>query len=66
MIQVPRFDVSDHLDRGELVEVLAQAAPPPLAVQLVYPSRHQLTRRIKVFTAWLEGVLAAHLHQPRD
>jgi DNA-binding transcriptional LysR family regulator len=62
MVQIPRFDVQDHLARGELVELMPQALPPPLPVHLVYPSRHQRTRRVKAFTGWLEGVLGAHLH----
>jgi DNA-binding transcriptional LysR family regulator len=61
MIQIPRFDVQDHLDRGELIEFLPQARPSPLPVHLVYPSRHQLTRRVKAFTGWLDGLLDAHL-----
>ena len=64
MIQIPRFDVQDQLDRGELLELMPHATPSPLAVHLVYPSRHQLTRRIKAFTGWLEELLAAHLLQP--
>lgn len=65
MIQVPRFDIQNHLDRGELVEIMPQATPAPLAVHMVYPSRHQLTRRVKVFTDWLDELLANHINSPK-
>jgi len=61
MIQVPRFDVVDHLESSELVELMSQAKPPPLPVHLVYPSRHQLTKRIKLFTDWLAKILSPYL-----
>lgn len=61
MIQIPRFDVQAHLARGELVELMPHAKAPPMPVHLVYPSRHQLTRRVKAVTGWVEALLTAHV-----
>ncbi|MFG6447643.1 LysR family transcriptional regulator [Roseateles sp. BYS180W] len=61
LIQVPAFDVSDHLARAELVEVMPLYRPAPLPVQLVYPHRHHLSRRLSSFAQWLGEVLAPHL-----
>lgn len=58
LIQIPLFDVREHLAAGELVEVLADARAEPLPVHLVYPHRRNLSRRMQVFAAWLDGVLA--------
>ncbi|MBC3935817.1 LysR family transcriptional regulator [Undibacterium sp. CY7W] len=61
MIQAPRFDVQHHLDSGDLVELMPQCKPLPMPVHLVYPSRHQATKRVKSFTTWLEQLLSPYL-----
>lgn len=61
LIQVPAFDVQDHLANGELVEVLHDWPAPAAPVQLVYPHRRHLSLRIKAFGEWLGEVLAPHL-----
>ncbi|MFX7747922.1 LysR substrate-binding domain-containing protein, partial [Acinetobacter baumannii] len=43
LIQIPAFDVRDHLVAGELVEVLSDWPVPPMPVQLVYPHRRLLS-----------------------
>lgn len=57
LIQIPAFDVRDHLAAGELVEVLADWPPPAMPVQIVYPHRRHLSRRVQVFSDWLQGVM---------
>jgi DNA-binding transcriptional LysR family regulator len=64
MIQAPRFDVQSHLERGELIELMPQFKPLPMPVHLVFPSRHQATKRVKSFTAWLEQLLTPYLSFP--
>ena len=44
LIQIPRFDVQDLLDRGELVEVLPQHRAAPMPLSLVYPHWRQAPR----------------------
>lgn len=64
LIQIPAYDVREHLAAGELVEVLPEARAEPLPVQLVYPHRRNLSRRMQAFAAWLETVLADALDRP--
>lgn len=64
LIQIPAYDVREHLAAGELVEVLPEARAEPLPVQLVYPHRRNLSRRVQAFAGWLETLLAASLDPP--
>lgn len=50
LIQIPAFDVSEHLTSGELVEVLERWPAPPMPSQLVYPHRSHLSRRAQAFS----------------
>lgn len=61
LIQVPAYDVHERLVAGELVEVLPAWPAPSLAVQLVYPHRRHLARRVQAFGNWLAELLAPHL-----
>lgn len=61
LIQIPAHDVREHLARGELLRVMHDAAPAPMAVHLVYPHRRHLSRRLRVFSPWLERLLAPHV-----
>ncbi len=58
LIQIPAFDVREHLEAGELVEVLADWRAPPMPVQIVYPHRRHLSRRVQVFSGWLGEIMA--------
>ncbi|WP_353173816.1 LysR family transcriptional regulator [Paracandidimonas soli] len=58
LIQIPAFDVREHLDRGELVEVLQDWLAPSMLVQIVYPHRRHLSRRVQVFSDWLADIMA--------
>lgn len=53
LIQVPRLAVQTLLDAGALIEVLPGHPPPPMALQLVYAHRRQLSRRVRVLMDWL-------------
>lgn len=64
LIQVPAFDVQEHLDRGELVEVLPAWPAPAMPIQLVRPHSHYLPRRLQIFRHWLNGLLAPILAKP--
>ncbi|WP_426388876.1 LysR substrate-binding domain-containing protein [Variovorax sp. R-27] len=61
LIQIPAYDVREHLAAGELIEVLADARAEPLPVQLVYPHRRNLSRRVQAFAGWLETLLSDSL-----
>lgn len=64
LIQIPAYDVREHLAAGELIEVLPDARAEPLPVQLVYPHRRNLSRRMQAFAGWLETVLGDALDRP--
>lgn len=57
LIQIPAFDVKEHLAAGELVEVLQAWPVPSISAQLVYPHRRHLSRRLLAFSDWLTEVL---------
>jgi DNA-binding transcriptional LysR family regulator len=56
LIQVPRFHVEQELLEGRLVEVLGAWRSPVMPVTALYPSRRQLSPRVRVFVDWLVGV----------
>ncbi|HEX5056469.1 MAG TPA: LysR family transcriptional regulator [Gammaproteobacteria bacterium] len=51
--QIPRFIVKSELDRGALVEVLADYESPPLNIYAVYATRRQLSPKVRVFVDFL-------------
>jgi DNA-binding transcriptional LysR family regulator len=57
LIEVPRFDVQPLLDRGELVEVLPDAPPPSLSLNILLPHRRQLPARVRGVAQWLRQLL---------
>lgn len=61
LIQIPVFDVSEHLAKGELIEVLQPWPAPDMPVHLVYPHRRHLTARVQAFGNWLAEIMAAQL-----
>ncbi|MEQ5836309.1 LysR family transcriptional regulator [Marinobacter sp. NFXS9] len=59
LIQLPRFHVEAALDRGELVEVLADWEKPAMPIHAVYPHRRQLSPRVRVFVDWMVELYGA-------
>lgn len=59
--QVPRLGVVDFLARGELVEVLPQYTPPPIALTLIYANRRNQPRRVRMVMDWLTEVVQTYL-----
>lgn len=57
LIQVPAYDVRDHLRTGELVELLPGHRPVAMPVALVFPHRRHLPLRTQTFADWLCGVI---------
>ena len=60
-MQAPRHRFADDLASGALVEVLADYRPEPTPLSILYPSRRQLSPRVRVFIDWLQGVLAPYV-----
>ncbi|CAL1241395.1 LysR family transcriptional regulator [Candidatus Methylocalor cossyra] len=61
LIQIPRFDVQQLLDRGELVEVMAEFRAAAMPVSLLYPHRRQRSERLMAFAEWFEALIGPHL-----
>lgn len=57
LIQVPAYDVRDHIDRGELVELLPRHRPAPMPIHIVYPHRRHLSGRLQAFIEWASELL---------
>lgn len=57
LIQIPTYDVQEHLQAGELLEVLPDYCAAPLPMSLLYLHRQHLSRRFQVFADWLENLL---------
>ena len=61
LVQIPAYDVKHLIDEGALVEVMPGARPAPMPVQLVYPHRRHLSRRLQAFATWIDSLLTPHL-----
>ncbi len=61
LIQIPRYDVMQHLEAGELVEVMPSFVARPAPVTLVYSHRQHVSRRLQVFLDWLQHLLREKL-----
>lgn len=47
------FTVRDHVDRGELVEILPDWPRDPIPLYIVYPQTRHLSNKVRVFVDWL-------------
>lgn len=61
LIQAPLSGISQHLERGTLVEILPDLRPEPLDVALVVSHRRNLSRRVRAFMGWIGEVLTPYL-----
>ncbi len=61
LIQIPAYDVKNHLASKELLEVMPAFQAAPMPMTLLYPHRQHLSRRLHVFIEWLETVLQKEL-----
>ncbi|HEB0117643.1 TPA: LysR family transcriptional regulator, partial [Serratia marcescens] len=53
LIQAARYSLAPWLERGELVEVLADTPPPPMPIYIMYPPGRFLAPRVRVLIDWL-------------
>ncbi|WP_420992174.1 LysR family transcriptional regulator [Cupriavidus sp. 30B13] len=58
LIQISRVLAQPHLDRGELVEVLAPWRPAPMPISAVFPQNRHLSPQVRVFVDWVAEVFA--------
>ena len=57
--QAACYQVRGHLERGELVELLAATPPAPMPVSLLYPQGRTAAPKLRVFVEWITALLAA-------
>lgn len=57
LIQIPAYDVLAHIEAGELVAVMPDHRADPMPMNLLYPHRRHLSRRVQLFADWLEGLM---------
>ena len=61
LVQAPRHRFAQDLAQGILVEVLGRHRPIPTPLSVLYPSKRQLSPRVRVFTDWLIDLLERRL-----
>jgi len=61
LCQAPRYRFAEDLASGALIEVLADFAPTPLPLSVLYPSSRQLSPRVRVVIDWLVETIAPRL-----
>lgn len=59
LVQAARFMVLPHLESGELVEVLPQWSPAPLAINALYLQNRHLSPKVRVFVDWVGELFSA-------
>lgn len=57
LIQIPAYDVIEDLAAGRLVEVMPDHRAQAMPMNLLYPHRQHLSRRLKLFADWIEPLL---------
>ena len=53
LVNRPRFELAPHLDRGTLVEVLAETPPLPAVFACLYPHRRHQDPKIRLFADFM-------------
>lgn len=61
LIQIPAYDARDHIESGELVEILHDWPAPPMPLNALYPNRRHLSPRVGVFLRWVEQLFVRRL-----
>ncbi|NIY92129.1 LysR family transcriptional regulator [Vibrio diazotrophicus] len=57
LIQAGQPALKAQIEKGRLVEVLPNLRPEPLTASLVVSHRRNLSKRVRFFKTWLEGIL---------
>jgi LysR family transcriptional regulator for bpeEF and oprC len=57
LAQLAENIVSEHLQKGTLVEVLADWQPPSVSVTLLYPHQRFLSPTIRAFADWIADII---------
>lgn len=63
IIQVPEAGVRTHVEKGRLLEVLADYVAAPMPVCLLYPDRRNLAARVRAFMDWVSALMENYLSE---
>jgi DNA-binding transcriptional LysR family regulator len=63
LIQAPEPGVRHLIEAGQLVEVLPGYRCEPIPVSLLYANRRHLSKRVRLFMAWIAQVMQPYLVQ---
>ncbi|MBD1575916.1 LysR family transcriptional regulator [Vibrio sp. S11_S32] len=55
--QIPALGIQSYIEQGKLIRILPEHEAAPMPVSLVYLSRKQKSKRLQVFTQWLQALL---------
>lgn len=58
LVQAARFMALPHLERGDLVEVLAPWRPATLPISVLYPQNRHLSPKVRAFSDWAAELFA--------
>lgn len=56
IIQAPLTSLEKYLKEKTLIEILPEFRSEPMPIYLLYPHQRNLSRRVKVFMNWIEGI----------
>lgn len=57
LAQLAEGIVSEHLQEGRLIEVLADWQPPSVSITLLYPHQRFLSPAVRAFADWVAGLI---------
>jgi DNA-binding transcriptional LysR family regulator len=57
--QIPKVRAVKEIRAGELVQVLPNHLPAPMAMNLLFPHRRNIPKRVRVFAEWITEVVRA-------
>ncbi|WP_394780540.1 LysR family transcriptional regulator [Undibacterium sp.] len=57
LMHAAAYQVREHVQKGNLVEVLQQWPPTPMPVSLLYPRSKTISPKLKMFTDWISELI---------
>jgi LysR family transcriptional regulator for bpeEF and oprC len=63
IFQSTRFAVTEHLAKGELVQVLEDWSCDEIPLHVVYPPNRHLSAKVRVFVEWMAEVFGGTVEE---
>jgi DNA-binding transcriptional LysR family regulator len=58
--QIPKMKALREIEAGELIQVLPEQLAAPMPVNLLFPHRRNIPKRVRVFVDWIVSITGAH------